>query len=68
MGLEIILSQTEKDKYHHINYMWNLKKYIQMNIFPKSNRPIDIENKVMGKKKKNKVMVTKGKSEGRWEG
>ena len=40
-----------------------------MNIFPKSNRPIDIENKVMEKKKQeNKVMVTKGKSEGRWEG
>ena len=31
MDLEIIIlrevSQTEKDKYHNIAYMWNLKKY-----------------------------------------
>ena len=30
MGLEIVLlsrvSQTQKDKYHDITYMWNLKK------------------------------------------
>ena len=35
MGLEIIIpseeSQKEKDKYH----MWNLKKMIQVNLFPK---------------------------------
>ena len=28
MDLEIIiLSQLEKDKYHEITYMWNLKRY-----------------------------------------
>ena len=39
MDLEIIIlsevSQTEKDKYHDIAYMWNLKKKIQMNLFTK---------------------------------
>ena len=37
MDLEIIIlsevSQTEKDKYHDIAYMWNLKEKIQMNLF-----------------------------------
>ena len=41
MDLEIIMlsevSQTEKDKYH-INYMWNLKKMIQMNLFTKQKQ------------------------------
>ena len=31
MGLEIIImsevTQIEKDKYHYITYMWNLKEY-----------------------------------------
>ena len=39
MGLEIIIaseeSQKEKDKYHRILLMWNLKKMIQVNLFPK---------------------------------
>ena len=39
MDLEIIIlseiSQAEKDKYHDIAYSWNLKKYIQMNLFTK---------------------------------
>ena len=37
-----------------------------MNIFPKSNRPIDIENKVMEKKKnkKTKFWLRKGKVRG----
>ena len=26
-------TKMEKDKYHNVNYMWNLKTYIQMNIF-----------------------------------
>ena len=39
MDLEMIIlsegHQTEKDKYHDITYMWNLKKMIQMNLFTK---------------------------------
>ena len=32
----IILSKTEKDEYHNITSMWNLKKIlIQMNLFTK---------------------------------
>lgn len=30
----IILSKSEKDNYHTISYMWNLKKVIQMNLYP----------------------------------
>ena len=38
-GLEImILSQTEKDKYHDIAYIQNLKKVIQMNLFTKQKQ------------------------------
>ena len=38
-GLEImILSQTEKDKYHDIAYIQNLKKMIQMNLFTKQKQ------------------------------
>ena len=36
--------------------MWNLKKKMQMNLFPKQNRLTDIENK---------LMVTKGERGGR---
>ena len=41
MDLEIVIlsevSQTQKDKYHDIAYMWNLKKKksVQMNLFKK---------------------------------
>ena len=39
MDLEIVIlsevSQTKKDKYHDIVYMWNLKKMVQMNLFTK---------------------------------
>ena len=39
MDLEIVIlskvSQTQKDKYHDIAYMWNLKKGVQMNLFTK---------------------------------
>ena len=38
-NLEMIIlskiSQKEKDKYHIISHMWNLKKMIQMNLFTK---------------------------------
>ena len=40
--LEIIIlseaNQTEKDKYHDILYMWNLKKTLLMNIFINTNQ------------------------------
>ena len=29
------VSQKERDKYHDITYMWNLKKMIQMNLLTK---------------------------------
>ena len=39
MDLEIIIlgevSQTEKDKYRDITYLWNLKKMIEMNLYTK---------------------------------
>ena len=39
MDLEIVIlsevSQTKKDKYPDIVYMWNLKKMVQMNLFTK---------------------------------
>ena len=42
MDLEVIIlsevSETEKDKYHDKTYMWNLKKMIQMNLFPKQKQ------------------------------
>ena len=42
MDLEIIIlreiSQTEKDKYHDITYMWNLIKMIQTNLFIKQQQ------------------------------
>ena len=31
--------------------MWNLKKMIQMNLFPKQHRLTDLENKLMVTKK-----------------
>ena len=41
-----IWSKSEKDKYHLISHMWNLKKMIQMNI-DKTERLTNIENKLM---------------------
>ena len=39
MGLQIVIlsevSWTEKDSYHDISYMWNLKKLVQMNLLTK---------------------------------
>lgn len=34
----IILSKSEKDNYHTISYMWNLKKVIQMNLLTKQKQ------------------------------
>ena len=48
--LEIIIrsevSQKEKDKYHDITYMWNLKKKKRYKTYIQ-NRPTDTENKFM---------------------
>ena len=54
MVLEIIIfkwSKTEKDKYHDITYMWNLKKWYKWTYLQNRTRITDIENK---------FMVTKG--------
>ena len=54
-------SQIEKDKYQMITYKWNLKKKKKIHrnsrrmYLQNRNRPTDIENK---------LMVTKGESEG----
>ena len=40
------ISQTEKDKYHAITYMWNLKKMVQVDLFTKQKQT-DIENKLL---------------------
>ena len=39
MDLEIILSQTEKDKYHDIIYMWNLIKITDKNLLIEQKQP-----------------------------
>ena len=50
MDLEIVIvsevSQTEKDKYHDIAYMWNLKNGTHELIY-KTERVTDVENKLM---------------------
>ena len=54
MVLQIIIfkwSKTEKDKYHDITYMWNLKKWYKWTYLQNRTRITDIENK---------FMVTKG--------
>ena len=55
MDLEITIlsevSQTEKNKYHDITYMWNLKKWYKWTYLQNRNRLTDF---------KNKLMVTKG--------
>ena len=47
MDLEIIIlsevNQTEKDKYHIMLYMWNLKKMIQMNLFTKQKQTLRLQ-------------------------
>ena len=52
MDLEIVIlmevSQTEKDKYHDIAYMWNLKKGYIWTYLQNRNRVTDVENKLMG--------------------
>ena len=44
-------SKSDKDKYHDITYMWNLKKWYKWTYLQTRNRCTDIENK---------FMVTKG--------
>ena len=48
MDLEIItlseVSQTEKDKYYDITYMWNLIKMIQKNLFIKQKQTHRFQN------------------------
>ena len=51
MDLEIVIlsevSQTEKNKYHGVTYMWNLKKKkVQINLSANRNRVIDVETKL----------------------
>ena len=43
--------KSEKDKYHDITYVWNIKKMIHMNL-KNRNRPTDIEQKFMDTKGK----------------
>ena len=49
MDLEIIIlseiSQTEKDKYHMISLMRNLKKWYKLIYLQNRNRLTDVENK-----------------------
>ena len=44
------VNQTEEVKYHDITYMYNQKPKIQMNFIYKTNRPTDIEIKLMANK------------------
>ena len=50
MDLDIIIvsetSQTQRDEYHDVTYVWNLKKMIQMNLRNR-NTVTDVENKLM---------------------
>ena len=52
MDLEIIIlskvSQTEKDKYHMLSHMWNLKKMIQMNLFTKQKQTHRLRKQIYG--------------------
>ena len=41
------VSQTEKDKYHDITYMWNLKYDTNELIYETRNRLTDIQNSLM---------------------
>ena len=52
MDLEVVIlsevSQTEKDKYHDITYMWNLKKKrYKWTYLQNRNRVTEVENKLM---------------------
>ena len=40
-------SDRERQISHDITYMWNLRKMIQMSLFPKQNRLTYLENKFM---------------------
>ena len=48
----IILSKTEKDEYHDITSMWNLKKIlIQMNLFTKQKQTHRCRKQIYGYQK-----------------
>ena len=40
------LSQTEKEKYHDIPYLWNLKEMIEINLQSRK-RFLDLENELV---------------------
>ena len=42
----IQLIKTEKDKYHDIAYMWNLKKWYKWTYLKNRNRVRDVDNKL----------------------
>ena len=52
MDLEIIIlgevSQTEKDKYRDITYLWNLKKMIEMNLYTKQKQTHRHQKQIYG--------------------
>ena len=39
-------NQSDKEKYHDITYLWNLKKWYKWTYLQNRNRLTDIENKV----------------------
>ena len=43
----IILSKSEKEKYHVISHMWNLKMWNKWTYLENRNRLIDTDNKIM---------------------
>ena len=49
------ISQTEKDKYSVITYMWNLKKRTKTNVYNKTEKDIDIANKLVVTSEEKKV-------------
>ena len=56
MDPEIILSevsQTEKDQYHDIAYMWNLIKMMQKNLFVKQKQTHIFQNVTYGYRRGN---------------
>ena len=43
----IILNKSEKEKYHVISHMWNLKMWNKWTYLENRNRLIDTDNKIM---------------------
>ena len=59
MDLEIVIlgevSQTEKEKYHMISIMWNLKKMIQMKLFTKQKQTHRLREQTYGYQERSGV-------------